>query len=808
MQKISLFKDLARTGFHSSIITTYSVDAAFYDGSVQHRLRTYGCDNNILVADAQMLERALVETPEGFAQGGTSYAVVPVHMAGCFHPKLHLRLGADSGSLIVGSANATAAGWGRNREIIASFEWKRGKDMPDAAAFAHIIRKGYDYAAAWLTTAGSAAIGQKLRLIERDIDWLFDVSANAEPVELSDGSLVDLFCEAGNGTGLSMLERLHGLVAGTAVRRLVVLSPYWDASLDALHELRSAFRPDETVIALSAARPEFPKPDLAIEASLRFAPVFGGSDAGRFIHAKIFVIETHEHDHILFGSANCSDEALGLLTAPASNAEVSVYRRVAPGSALASLGLDISGTIDPSDITATTAAPRTPQSVRPLQPGTIQAAGRAISWQPSPQVGTSVGASLVVGDTAHPFTSERNGIHRLQLPERPSYPLIVRIRLADGRISGPVLLNDETALARAATGVINQRLHDAFQRIEQGGELLDLASLASLIFSGSGKNEPSRTGRARTTTGGPGPDANGKNYDSPEDFRRAMAAEAPATGENQALNFDDPESIGLIRIVLRGIADYEQGDADLDAALLAGDRGEQSDEGTVPSANSSAALAGAPQPKVYSKDDIDRRRTDALKAMTAFDSYLAKLQAGQDRPPRRLTAETCFILRLMVEACRRPFRLEDRTGVYEVYPLHLVPRDRERDRCFSIRAVQMLQRLWLPSGRQSALLSRISIVGHAAGLPYDCFALVVLSRWVLARADMALRDRRLADLARAVRKLAVEIWRETLKWPPIDPIAEEDMVRKLEAVIGIEASETEELIGNYQALSAGLRVTA
>jgi hypothetical protein len=36
--KASLFKDLARSGWHSSIMTTYSVDPAFYDGSIEYRL--------------------------------------------------------------------------------------------------------------------------------------------------------------------------------------------------------------------------------------------------------------------------------------------------------------------------------------------------------------------------------------------------------------------------------------------------------------------------------------------------------------------------------------------------------------------------------------------------------------------------------------------------------------------------------------------------------------------------------------------------------------------------------------------------
>ena len=94
-------------------MTTYSVDPSFYDGSIEYRLRTYGCENNILMADAVMLGRAINSTPEAFRNAGRKYAIVPMRVDGCFHPTVHLRLGLDSAKIIIGSANATAAGWGR-----------------------------------------------------------------------------------------------------------------------------------------------------------------------------------------------------------------------------------------------------------------------------------------------------------------------------------------------------------------------------------------------------------------------------------------------------------------------------------------------------------------------------------------------------------------------------------------------------------------------------------------------------------------------------------------------------------------------
>src|SRR3546814_1408623 len=61
------------------------------------------------------------------------------------------------------------------------------------------------------------------------------------------------------------------------------------------------------------------------------------SPNSRFTHAKVFVALTKHHDHILFGSANCTTAAL---SSAGSNAEACVYRRLPAGTAVKALGLD------------------------------------------------------------------------------------------------------------------------------------------------------------------------------------------------------------------------------------------------------------------------------------------------------------------------------------------------------------------------------------------------------------------------------------------------------------------------------------
>src|ERR1700690_2340429 len=204
---ISLHKDLGSHGWHSSIATTYSVDPGFYDMYLERQLRRSGSLNNILMADARMLKRAINATPEGFAAAGSRYAVVPVKVPGAFHPKVHLRLGSRKARLIVGSANATAAGWGRNCEVVAGFDWSMTGAGDEMGEFSGpLIAKVYAYLSGWLESAPGEVMQYKLRLLRRRSPWLADLEPLKGPMEMTDGTTVDLLCEKG-GNSTSIMKQ-------------------------------------------------------------------------------------------------------------------------------------------------------------------------------------------------------------------------------------------------------------------------------------------------------------------------------------------------------------------------------------------------------------------------------------------------------------------------------------------------------------------------------------------------------------------------------------------------------------------------
>lgn len=797
--KTSLFKDLAGSGWHSSIMTTYSVDPAFYDGSIEYRLRTYGCENNILMADAVMLKRALSATPEAFRNAGRRYVIAPIQVAGCFHPKVHLRLGTDKARLIIGSANATAAGWGSNQEIVTAIDWSlRGED-PNLEATAPLIKKAYDYLGSWLATIPGDALDFKLRLHRRDAPWLNDLQTNDDPIELSDGSAIDLFCERGDGTP-GMFERLLELTAGETIKRLVIVSPYWDHDLAAFRDLRKSLSHCPTVIALNPDKNEFPVDHLEADDPAVFSAIHDDEDAHRFLHAKIFLIETNSSDHLLFGSANCSDDALGRINRTARNAEVSVYRRFPPGRGLDLLGLDLSKIVHREDIRRTDPESQMFESGHSaVAAGTIELVERSLTWFP-PDSSDSSGASILLAGNSYSSTPVGNGQYRVHLPSDPVFPLIVRVQFGDGRISDPIIVHDETSLRLASPGVTDRRLRSAFNRVLAGEEdIIDLALQAHLLFEPD-EGRVSRQGHATEQTERAPTEMEPREYDTAEEFRRAVARH-PGTGESGRFSLEDPGLLDLLAIVLHGITDVggkearkrldEEEERDLQAGETE-DGDENSEVSPTDGTENSIESSSMPGERVFTPADIERRRKQLLKALTAFDKMLSHLAENPKLISSRLTAQTAFILNLMLFACTKDHQKPDgsKAKLMDIAP----GSTGDRELTFAVRAGRLLKQIWI-GGREGPLVDHLTIDPRQTLMPDDVFFLIVMSRWAIARAFLAVSATSTGkQLSAILQASAINIYRSTLRYGPVDTEAEQKFIERLDASLGFLNSETKDLI--------------
>lgn len=805
--RIKLTDELRQSGWRSSIMTTYSVDPQFYDRFVASKLRAFGCDNNILVADAEMLAQAIVTDPDGFLGAGRRYAVAPAVARGCFHPKLALRLAPDKARLVVGSANITAAGWGRNQEIACALDFssRSGAHAP----LAPLIRKAFDYLNFWLREPNEA-IAYKLDLIDRQTPWLRDLQPNTGPVELEDGSLVDLWLDSASGdTG--MLALFVAALDGEPVHRLTLVSPYWDTDLAGFRELRRALGDPPVTIALNPELNTFPIHALDNADGVEFASLRDQME-GRFVHAKLIVAHTAHHDHLLFGSANCSDDALGTLTAGARNAEASVYQRLAAGSAAAQLQIDLTKIVDPSDILLPERQVDAPNREVTAPSGSVALDIDRLIWTPPTGVAPE-GASIALLDGEQlPLLRAQGGRWVAAMPSPPKTVLVVRLAYANGRLSGPSIVNDLRSLRRAAPGEHDRRLNDAIDKVLAGdGDIIDLALDAQALFNdgpvsssmstraGHGRERPERV----VPTG---------DFGTATEFREAMSARV-ASGATGRFLTDDPGLHDVLAIVLRGIAtvDSRVGDrirGDNEANDLSAGEDEDGDDSGV------GPLPGADEPVVKPRKltlaELELRGRKLSKVIALYTERIEALAQSEESPPSSLPIQTVFMLKLMIYACTKSYETSskakptlkgDATSEINATLMRFRPEaGRDNGNTFTVQTAKILRGIWRATPQGSPVF-RLLKPGGFEHLPDDLFYLTAMSRWAMIRALLAVVGVvGLETLEKIIAATAAEVFKATLEFGALDLEAEERFVRRLDEVLGFSSRETDDLLRHARAL--------
>lgn len=379
---MKLFECFSATGFHTCIATTFDLNFEAYESIVLARLREARCNNNVVLADARMVALAL---GGGFAlpkQAGRQYSVVEVTVGdqGVFHPKIILQLGATSGRLIVGSANLTAAGLAGNLEIVGAVE--AGRELPNGVP---LLRQALRYVGQTMGASAHAA-RQQIEWAVQKSPWLRDGQDSDAPVA-ADGGLVALLHSTSTGPGIA--EQFRLLVGDERVRRLVAMSPYWDPNLAALKWFRARLQPTLTTALIQPHTKLFPVKALGSIKRTKIHDLRHLKLAhSRFSHAKLFIAQTARADHVLYGSANCTQAALGRETTPGINEEVSLYRRLRRGEAVKLLRLEEAlgddAKIDPSELPEFVSSDDIPlKDLQERLPGRFEIHGRTLVWWPT-----------------------------------------------------------------------------------------------------------------------------------------------------------------------------------------------------------------------------------------------------------------------------------------------------------------------------------------------------------------------------------------------------------------------------------------
>lgn len=456
---MKLFDCFSSSGYHTSVITTFGVSFPAYEFIALSKLRAAGCVNNVLMADSRMLVQALNDPACHPTVAGRQYSVVGAQASGVFHPKLILQLGKASGRLIVASANMTAAGMAGNFEVagIVSVTAEDRKSAP-------VLRAALDYLLRFLEV-GSLARRQVQWALNR-ASWLPRSVPGDAVIELGNGERVALLC---SDAGTSIGDRFSGLIGRRSVKRLTVVSPYWDDHLYTLTKLASRMGAKDLAVVIQPRSGLFPKD--ALQSSGAHAYDIGGvprAREGRFAHAKVFIAESDEGDCILFGSSNCTDAALG--SGPKRNEEASLFRELPPGTALEMLGLEEAledgNQLDLEKIAAFEKSDDLPLAELHEQlPGRFELTSDVLRWWPSTKFapGDSVvelfdrdGAPLVgllrrIGAAIQPCVYRFSG---------PTPPHFARARAAGAQSALAVVLVEQ-AIQQAQRRVYSRKTADA-----------------------------------------------------------------------------------------------------------------------------------------------------------------------------------------------------------------------------------------------------------------------------------------------------------------------------------------------------------
>lgn len=433
------FEAFGEGGFHSAFMTTYAFGALAFEDIPFPKLRGAGCRNITVLADRGMLNQAFSEfDPPRFA--GSSYHLVKVNAPAAFHPKITMLIGEKKGRLIVGSANLTALGLGGNKEQVASISYS--EETPEHARFF------------------SHALGYFQRYVPNDDQW-FPVSlqrALRSTPWLNHYAFDDAF--DGNGEAdinflfdrpeINFLEQVVASIGNDVIERLVIVSPYWDKSLEGLARLRNALGSPAIDILIESDASGFPANALSGHSGISLFDVTSRAES-RFLHAKLIIALGQRWDHVISGSMNCTFPAL-LGSTTSGNAEAGIYKRVARGAALETLGLDDyrHSPVQGQQLAELQQSFEEAKSAEPtIDGGELILRSDRLSWTP-PKSTLAAPAAMHLydrdGDHVAEIVLEARSVSYLVSPDtqRPKYGVVT---FADGSNSAPVQILDLDALA-------------------------------------------------------------------------------------------------------------------------------------------------------------------------------------------------------------------------------------------------------------------------------------------------------------------------------------------------------------------------
>lgn len=311
------------SGFHSAIMSTFSFDPIAFENVTLTNLKSSGCRNVAVLVDSRMLRQAIIDIGSP-AHAGIRYHLAPRALQACFHPKIVIQLGRETGRLLVGSSNLTSAGMISNLEAFTILEKTAENAGLFSAALNYIDRHSHP---------SDKAMAQALRLAREMTPWLKSAEA-VTTVDAENGTRIGFFTDTQSA---SIGEQFVSELADDTIRRLIVVSPFWDQDLTAVTKLREMLGRPTTFLIPDIHEQDFsPEFIQGMEGIHVCSPsnLSNKDNDNRVLHAKVIFCEGERANYSLTGSMNASKAGLFGRGEFGGNAEAAIFRRFAGISVL------------------------------------------------------------------------------------------------------------------------------------------------------------------------------------------------------------------------------------------------------------------------------------------------------------------------------------------------------------------------------------------------------------------------------------------------------------------------------------------
>jgi hypothetical protein len=312
MKPLDLLEFFDKGASAFAFIATYEFDPQFFERRMLGRKTFASADRLVIFMDRGRYQELL---RGGLLVAGFNrrYLVIPVdRKAGVFHPKLYLALGEKRADGIVGSNNCTTGGIAYNMELCSTFTARADHTDNDDLTAQSVIRQIYEAMRAYSLAAPhlrEVLETQFFLPVEVRFAWLRrDTPLPKSEIELLQSHTAPLWSQ--------LVARLES----QAVRKITVISPFYDQDIELLKRLRRSW-PDAALTIVA-------QQNYATLAGKKLSKLFAAGKKGRLmaatpkpgrrLHAKAFAFETRQGTFWLTGSPNATLAAFDGLNSEAA----------------------------------------------------------------------------------------------------------------------------------------------------------------------------------------------------------------------------------------------------------------------------------------------------------------------------------------------------------------------------------------------------------------------------------------------------------------------------------------------------------